>query len=92
MKAAHDDPRPAADVEIAAKAVHWILRHNEFHKPNYVGRHQSPRSKLAEKRLAELTAGKPSWVARPGIDRPRVLLRCARWFRATARDHVAEGV
>ncbi len=64
-KATQDDPRPAADVEIAAKAVQWILRHNEFHKPNYLDGTKAA-VELAEKRLIELQAGKPPWLARPG--------------------------
>jgi len=64
-KATQDDPRPAADVEIGAKAVHWILRYNEFHKPNYLDNTAAALA-LAETRLAELIAGKPSWLARPG--------------------------
>lgn len=64
-KSTHDDLRPAADVEIAAKAVLWILKHNEFHKPNYLDGTATAVT-LAEKRLAELTAGKPSWLSRSG--------------------------
>jgi pimeloyl-ACP methyl ester carboxylesterase len=64
-KAAHDDHRPAADVEIGAKGVQWILRHNEFHKPNYIDGTKAA-VELAKKRLAELTSGKSSWLARPG--------------------------
>lgn len=64
-KAGQDDPRPAADVEIGAKAVHWILRHNEFYRPNYLDGTATVLN-LAEKRLAELQSGKTSWTARPG--------------------------
>ena len=35
LKVGRDDVRPVADVEVFAKAADWILRHNEFFKPDY---------------------------------------------------------
>ena len=35
LKVGRDDVRPVADVEVFAKAADWILRHDEFYKPDY---------------------------------------------------------
>lgn len=54
-----------ADVEVYAKAVEWILRHNEFYKPHYV----KDTSKVLEaglKRAQQLKAGKPEWMQQTG--------------------------
>jgi hypothetical protein len=35
MQSNPDDPEIVADVSVYAKAAEWLLRHNEFHKPDY---------------------------------------------------------
>jgi dienelactone hydrolase len=53
------------DVAVYAKAVEWILRHNEFYKPDY----NTATIKALEtglKRAADLTGGKSPWDAVPG--------------------------
>ena len=35
LKVGRDDVRPVADVEVFAKAADWIVRHEEFFKPDY---------------------------------------------------------
>lgn len=53
------------DVEVYAKAAEWILRHNEFYKPDYVGQtHAALKTGLA--RAAELAKGPPGWEQAPG--------------------------
>ncbi len=62
------DPRAEnylADIAVYAKAAEWILRHQEFYKPEYVDHTQSAlKSGLA--RAAELATGKPTWDNSPG--------------------------
>lgn len=57
------------DVEICVKAAEWILRHQEFYKPEYA-QHTLSVLELGQKRAAELTEGKPTWE---GADGSRVL-------------------
>ena len=54
-----------ADVEVFAKAAEWILRHGEFFRPNYA-RNTIRVLNAGRKRAAELQAGKPSWIRKPG--------------------------
>lgn len=59
------DPRVLADIEVYAKAADWILRHNEFYKPNY------EKDTLAAldtglKRAAAASEGKAVWGQAPG--------------------------
>lgn len=53
------------DVEIFAKAGDWILRHNEFHRPEYVS---WTAAVLAEgqARAQRLSSGDSNWLAVPG--------------------------
>jgi len=57
--------RLLADVEIYAKGAEWILRHGEFYRPGYAKDTVSALETGLE-RAAELSAGKPSWVNKPG--------------------------
>src|SRR5687768_13242734 len=54
-----------ADVTVCAKAAEWILRHNEFHKPDYVKKTTAVLD-IAERRAAALAAGKAEWGRGPG--------------------------
>jgi hypothetical protein len=57
--------RLIADVEVYAKAADWIVRHEEFYKPNYVADTLAA-LETGLKRADELAAGKPSWKDQPG--------------------------
>lgn len=54
-----------ADVEIYAKAAEWILRHNEFYKPQYV-KDTYQALKTGMQRAQQLQAGKPEWLQETG--------------------------
>ena len=53
------------DAGLCAKAVEWIVRHQEFHKPNYLDSTDAV-LKLGQERLAALQAGTAPWVGRVG--------------------------
>src|SRR5262245_58780278 len=59
------DPRRVADVEVYAKAADWIVRHDEFYKPEYA-KHTLQALETGRRRAAQLAADKPSWVNKPG--------------------------
>lgn len=62
------DPRAEndlPDVQIYAKAAEWILRHNEFFKPEYVA-HTSAGLKTGLSRAAQLARGAANWGKSPG--------------------------
>lgn len=65
LKASRDDDRPVADLEVFAKAAEWILRHNEFYKPDYVKWTIEGLEKGLQ-RAEELSQQKHSWQGRPG--------------------------
>ncbi|MFK7778702.1 MAG: prolyl oligopeptidase family serine peptidase [Gimesia sp.] len=54
-----------ADVEVYAKAAEWILRHNEFYKPQYV-KDTSQVLETGLKRAQQLKAGTPKWMQQTG--------------------------
>lgn len=54
-----------ADVEVYAKAAEWILRHNEFYKPQYV-KDTYQILETGKQRAAQLQAGKPEWTKQTG--------------------------
>ena len=57
--------RHIADIAVYAKAAEWIVRHQEFFKPDYAKHTQSAlKSGLA--RAAELANGKATWDKSPG--------------------------
>lgn len=64
-RAAHDDHRAAADVEVCAKAVLWIVRHDEFFKPEYVSWTDDVLA-LGKRRLEALERGTADWWDRAG--------------------------
>ena len=67
------------DVAVFAKAAEWILRHNEFYKPDY----NAATVKALDnglKRADELTAKKPSWPDAPG--------RTVRGYRSDVDESV----
>lgn len=64
-RAAHDGDRAAADVEVCAKAVLWIVRHDEFFKPEYAQWTDEVLA-LGKQRLTRLQQGTPDWWDRPG--------------------------
>ena len=62
------DPRTEEhlpDVEIYAKAAEWILRHNEFYKPEYAA-HTSAALKSGLSRAKQLVDGDANWGTSPG--------------------------
>ncbi|MCA9018224.1 MAG: hypothetical protein KDA77_23080, partial [Planctomycetaceae bacterium] len=54
-----------ADVEVYAKAAEWILRHNEFYKPQYV-KDTYQILETGRKRAQQLQIGKPEWTQQTG--------------------------
>ncbi|MDX1966701.1 MAG: alpha/beta hydrolase-fold protein [Planctomycetaceae bacterium] len=54
------------DAAVCAKAVEWIVRHKEFHKPNYLEMTDQVLA-LGQRRLEELAQGASPWVGRPGM-------------------------
>ncbi|MCH7988988.1 MAG: prolyl oligopeptidase family serine peptidase [Planctomycetes bacterium] len=65
LKQGKHQERHKADVDIYAKAAEWILRHGEFYRSGYA-KDTVAALETGLKRAAELSAGKPSWVNRPG--------------------------
>jgi len=59
------DPQWLADIEVLAKGVEWLVRHNEFFRPNYVALGEQSLA-LGEGRLSELKAGRRPWENRAG--------------------------
>lgn len=59
------EPHLLADVEIYAKAADWIVRHNEFYKPAYVGSTLAA-LETGRDRAAQLEAGEARWEFFPG--------------------------
>ena len=57
--------RYLADLEVYGKAAEWILRHQEFYKPEYV-KHTQAALTTGLARVAELSNGKPEWDVAPG--------------------------
>ena len=55
-----------ADVAVFAKAVEWLLRHNEFSKKEYSAQAASA-LQIGNQRAAELKTGAASWALRPGV-------------------------
>lgn len=66
LKQKEDAERYVPDVEVYAKAVDWILRHNEFYKPEYA-KHALAGLKTGSQRAAELSKGSAAqWETSPG--------------------------
>lgn len=59
-------PAQRVDAEICTKAVDWILRHDEFYKPNDLKSAQAT-LKLGKARAQSLIAGDGHWGKEPGI-------------------------
>ncbi|MCA9085225.1 MAG: prolyl oligopeptidase family serine peptidase [Planctomycetaceae bacterium] len=55
-----------ADVAICAKAVEWMLRHNEFPKKEYAAQGQRV-LEIGRKRAGELKAGAAPWEQQTGV-------------------------
>ncbi len=58
-------PAQLEDIEIYAKAAEWILRHEEFYKPNYAADTLTA-LETGLRRARQLSGGKPDWGAAPG--------------------------
>lgn len=58
--------RKRVDAEICSKAVEWILRHNEFYRPNYVQLSQKT-LELGEQRAKKIANGKSDWANSSGV-------------------------
>jgi pimeloyl-ACP methyl ester carboxylesterase len=55
----------AVDAQVCAKGVDWILRHEEFYKPNYV--QETERAlEMGFQRVNTLQQGEPDWGRSPG--------------------------
>ena len=65
LQALADDTPQRVDVEICVKAVDWILRHDEFYKPDFL-KQSSIVLDIAEQRIASLQASKPDWGNKTG--------------------------
>ncbi len=59
------DERAIADVAVCVKAAEWILRHNEWFKPDYKTKAAKTLG-IGEQRAAALKQGKPDWLQQPG--------------------------
>lgn len=66
LRMGRDDLRPVADVEVFAKAADWIVRHNEFYKPDYV-KWTIEGLDTGLQRARDLADMKTPWYGRPGI-------------------------
>jgi predicted peptidase len=60
-----EDRQSLADAAVFPKAVEWILRHQEFYKPNYVEQTRQV-LKLGKDRVQNLSQEKTPWQNRPG--------------------------
>lgn len=60
------DARKRVDAEICSKAVEWILRHNEFYRPNYVQLSHLT-LELGEQRVEAIDTGKIEWANATGV-------------------------
>lgn len=65
LKAGREDVRPVADVEVFAKAADWIVRHNEFYKPDYA-KWTVELLDTGLQRAKELAESKQPWLGRDG--------------------------
>ncbi len=65
-RAAHEDDRHSADVEICGKAVQWVLRHREFPQAKSVAATEAV-LKIGQERLKELEADDKQWLNRAGM-------------------------
>jgi len=65
LKQDREDIRPVADVEVYAKAAEWIVRHQEFFKPEYA-RWTLQSLNTGLERAKALSAGQQPWRGRPG--------------------------
>lgn len=59
------DTKSLADAAVCAKAVEWILRHEEFYQPSYINQTQKV-LKLGKERVGQLAEGKTPWQNRAG--------------------------
>lgn len=66
QKVASLDIRKRVDAEVCAKAVEWILRHDEFYKPNFI---ESARKTLTlgHERAEQISRGNENWGTLPGV-------------------------
>lgn len=65
LKMGREDLRPVADVEVFAKAADWIVRHDEFYKPDYAKWTIAVLDQGLQ-RAAELAEKRTPWFGRPG--------------------------
>lgn len=54
------------DLAICGKAVDWLLRHDEFFKPDYLKKGQRT-LEIGRKRIAAVLSGTPDWGKTPGV-------------------------
>ncbi|WP_145201364.1 prolyl oligopeptidase family serine peptidase [Thalassoglobus polymorphus] len=60
------DKNQRVDAEVCAKGVDWIIRHNEFYRPNYVQSAQKA-IELGSERAKQIAEGNADWGTRPGV-------------------------
>lgn len=65
LRADGHSPETLADVAVCGKAADWILRHDEFFKPDYAEK-TSRVLDLGEARATALRAGQTDWANKPG--------------------------
>src|SRR5687767_12223625 len=65
LEAGNADPKAVADVAVCAKAAEWILRHDEFHKPDYAEKTAKVLG-LGEARAKAVAGGEAEWGRGPG--------------------------
>ncbi len=65
LKSGREDARPVADVEVFAKAADWIVRHNEFYKPDYA-KWTIEILETGLQRARSLTESRANWYGRAG--------------------------
>jgi dienelactone hydrolase len=65
LRDAGAEPAQLVDVEIYGKAAEWILRHEEFYRPNYAADTLTA-LETGLRRARQLSGGKPAWAAAPG--------------------------
>lgn len=64
-ESAHIDPRHLADVAVCAKAADWILRHEEFYKPDYIKQTHRVLDE-GQRRAKQLLGGQADWLDKSG--------------------------
>lgn len=65
LQKGHANEQSVADIAVCTKAAEWILRHNEWFKPDYKNK-TAKTLEIGEQRAAELKNGNADWLQKPG--------------------------